>query len=158
MAESFLLLNSGDFVLLNSGDKILLNEEAVVITVKKSISHTTLDAGVDLRKHKRRQTQILRLSVEIPIIGKSARILKASLECEGVAKYVERFEMPLLLIQANKPVSIPIEGTIYSIQKSLCSVTGEKKYNKAGIKSVNDYKRLVKIDTLKSLLRQIDEE
>jgi len=74
MVHSRVLLNDGDsVVLLNDGTSfVLLNEEGPVHgVVKKSISHVTLDAGVDLkrveerRKPRSRYSQELMLSTEI---------------------------------------------------------------------------------------------
>lgn len=162
MAE-FVLLNSGDFVLLNSGDKVLLNGEVEVEVEapKTSISHVTLDAGIDLRRRKNsRSTQILKLSIEVPTTGTTIKKQKLIVDCEGSCKVTTTSQSSSLSLHLPllEKQSIPLTCTALSKQKTLCSVTGTKYYHKTLVKNTQLQRKITKIDTLMKLLRMIDED
>lgn len=160
MADFFVLLNSGDFVLLNSGDKVLLNGEPEVVEVPpRTISHVTIDAGVDLRKRKRgRTTQILKLSVEVPATGKSIRKQRLIVDCEGACKSTiqsNSFSVHLPLLEKQ---TIPMTCTAFSKQKTLFSVIGTKDYHKTLVRNTKLQRNISEIYTLMELMRMADEE
>jgi len=160
MADSLVLRNGGDYVLRNGGDRILRNPGIEVTAgTDISISHVTLDAGIDLRrKDNRRQTEVLQLSIEIPFTTKTYRKEKLLIPFECVTKTTDKLTIPLKLIRGNNTIEIPFSVTAYAKQKIVVPFTGQKKYSKALLRSNEDKKTMMKIDTLKELLRELDEE
>jgi hypothetical protein len=162
MADSFVLRNGGDYVLRNGGDRILRNP--IVIVVEKptiSISHVTLDAGVDLRENKKprkRQKQVLTLSIEIPVHGKSTYTKSIPLELEGTVRASQSLSLDASIPLILKPHNIPLYIPITSIQKTLFSTIGEKSYNHVMRKTIIKHETKSKIDTLKEALRMLDED
>ena len=160
--EDAVLRNSGDYVLRNDCCRILRNESDVaVVTPEKSISHVTIDAGVDLRKKsKERIIQKLKLSIEIPIQGYYTQIQKVSFECGGTCKSRQEVSVfqSIPLVLKDKSLRIPMSMPVFSIQKSLFSIVGEKGYNLVMRESILKQKKKDEIDTLKEALRMLDEE
>ena len=163
MVDSFVLRNGGDYVLRNGGDRILRNAGVVVVAGDDtSISHVTLDAGVDLRekqkKPRKRQKQVLTLSIEIPVHGKSTYTKNTPLELEGTVRTSQSLSLDASIPLILKPHNIPLYIPITSIQKTLFSTIGEKSYNHVMRETIIKHETKAKIDTLKEALRMLDED
>ena len=162
MADFFVLLNDGSsYVLLNDGSsKVLLNfGQEPEVPPKPSISHTTLDAGVDLRekKPKERQKQILKLTVEIPTTGTATAPQQLNIETKGTAK--QSYELSYKAKGTAKITNtIPVKttGTSKSKQFTTAGVQGEKSAEMYNMKRT--IKKLRLLDTLKEALRELDDK
>ena len=140
----------------------LCSAPVVVVPKPVSISHVTLDAGIDLRrKNTQRQKQILTLTVETPIQGTIKKSLDTKCDCVMFTKRLASTKLKLSLVKIQPVISIPISGSIIPKamkQRSLFSVEGTKSYAKQTAKSLQTQAKLAKIDTLKQLLRDLDDD
>lgn len=159
MVDFFVLRNGGDFVLRNGTGQILRNPD-VVAAPTKSISHVTIDAGVDLRKKKSsraRTTQILNLTIEIPCTAtaKKRQLLEIKTEATSKTLYALSYNIQgtAKVLQSVQP---HITGSALSKQKTLASVSAEKSSDMYNMK--RDIRKLRVLDTLKEALRSLDEE
>jgi len=137
-------METGDYLLLESGDKIILDELAIVPPVVEvpsvSISHTTLDAGVDLRKYpKERKPQRLSLTVEIPVKGVSSVAISKKTEAIGYAKKVNEKRVNTKGGSYQKMFSpFAVSGMSSSSQNTSVHAKGKKSYAEQ-IEKLRDY-------------------
>jgi len=120
---SKVLLNDGtSAVLLNIGDFLLLNQHGVVppppppatVQVKRSISHVTLDAGVDLKRVEQRRRLRSRYSQEL--------MLTTEIETRA------RFIMPLTTtIKTTKTMFETMESKFRTRAKFLINLIQQKR-------------------------------
>ena len=157
MADSFVLRNGGDFVLRNGSGQILRNPD-VVEAPTTSISHVTLDAGVDLRKKSRkRQVQILYLTIEVPVLAISKQMQKLEVPTTATAKSKQKLSYDIEAITKTiQSVQTKVTATAKSKQKTLASVHAEKSSEMYNMK--RDIRKLRLLDTLKEALRNLDDE
>jgi len=120
MVHSRILLNAGGAILLNAGGYLLLNAEGPPdVAAKKSISHVTLDAGVDLKRVEERRKPRSRYSQELML----------STEIETRARFI----MPLsTTIKTTKTMFEALESKFRTRAKFLVNLT--KRYNTKVIK------------------------
>jgi len=138
---------------------LVQGEVAPVVEVpEKSISHVTIDAGVDLRKKsQQRQKQILKLRVEIPCIGTAKKTEQLEIPAEGTAKKTEELSYKVKgTAKITNKISIKAIGSALSKQFTAISVKGEKSSEMYGMKRT--IKKLRLLDTLKEALRELDDK
>jgi len=82
-----ILRNGGGYILRNTGGNVLRNETVIISsTPSRSISHTTLDAGADLRHPKTRPQQLIRLTTEVGVYGAKTKHVKLKVKTSGTVR------------------------------------------------------------------------
>ena len=135
--------------------------DSITVTVQgiesTPISHTTLDAGVDLRRRKNpRNTQVLTLSTEVPVTGKLSIPHSMKVECVGSSKIRQRLETDMHVPVMLKTPKIPVYVPVKLVQKTLFQAIGEKSYSFILTKTLKRQAKKDKIDTLKEVLQKLD--
>jgi len=121
---------------------------AVVVPPKISISHVTLDAGVDLRKRKttQRLQQTLKLTTEIRTTGTTRKPLTLNIKTQGKTRQISQLLIQTTGLSRLKTFyAIPITGTSKVKHVSAIITNGTK----GGTRKI--------IDILKQVLREIDQ-